>query len=270
VIRRIVLRNTELSVSRLGFGTASLHHLFGRRQREVLLKTALDEGVCHFDTAPLYGEGLAEQEIGRVLCGDRASITLSTKIGFTPARLMGNNLSLLYLHKAWINFTRSPFQALASDRRLDAGSITKVFEESLKSLRTDYVDLLLVHEPVSGEEEQIHQLRSLLQRWKDDGKILYVGLAGNAATCLRISAENDGFYDVMQVEDSHDHNPIVSNIFPQISYGYFRDIVEGRVELEARMQKALSSNQQGMLLFSTRSVLNLKNLINVYRELETT
>src|SRR2546429_8200098 len=71
LVNTIVLAGTTLSVSRLGLGTASLHHLLWSSERMQLLKTALDCGISHFDTARMYGEGLAERELGRFLTGGR-------------------------------------------------------------------------------------------------------------------------------------------------------------------------------------------------------
>ena len=61
------LQGTSITTSRLGLGTHSLHRLFAPAARRDLLARALDLGVLHFDTAPSYGDGLAEREIGRIL-----------------------------------------------------------------------------------------------------------------------------------------------------------------------------------------------------------
>src|SRR2546429_2511028 len=56
LVNTIVLAGTTLSVSRLGLGTASLHHLLWSSERMQLLKTALDCGISHFDTARMRSE----------------------------------------------------------------------------------------------------------------------------------------------------------------------------------------------------------------------
>jgi aryl-alcohol dehydrogenase-like predicted oxidoreductase len=58
------LAKTEIVTSRLGFGTARLHYL-APRERQALLAAAAELGVVHFDTAPAYGDGIAETELGR-------------------------------------------------------------------------------------------------------------------------------------------------------------------------------------------------------------
>ena len=64
-----LLQGTSLLTSRLGMGTAALHHLSTERARQSLLAAALYAGITHFDTAPMYGEGLAERSLGQFLRG---------------------------------------------------------------------------------------------------------------------------------------------------------------------------------------------------------
>lgn len=86
-MRSIILFNTSFTVSRLGFGTASLHHLLSSGDRQSLLETAFDHGFTHFDTAPLYGDGMAERELGKFLASKREKVTIGTKFGFPSISL---------------------------------------------------------------------------------------------------------------------------------------------------------------------------------------
>lgn len=52
-----------------------------------LLEHAFDQGIRHFDTAPLYGMGLAEEVVGRFARGRRGEITITTKFGLAPRAL---------------------------------------------------------------------------------------------------------------------------------------------------------------------------------------
>ena len=84
-MKRIPLPGTHLTLSRFSFGTASLHHLgaLGKQLRH--LRAALEAGFSHFDTAPLYGFGMAERALGRAF-GDARSeaVTIATKVGLYP------------------------------------------------------------------------------------------------------------------------------------------------------------------------------------------
>jgi len=55
-----MLPGTGLSVSRLSFGTATLHHHPTTAKRQAFLAAALDHGFTHFDTSPYYGFGMSE------------------------------------------------------------------------------------------------------------------------------------------------------------------------------------------------------------------
>ena len=74
--------------SRLGFGTSGLMgSAITTAGRLRLLEVALDEGITHFDTAPLYGAGLAEEMLGRFAKGKRHSVTITTKFGLLPRQI---------------------------------------------------------------------------------------------------------------------------------------------------------------------------------------
>ena len=71
--------------TRLGFGGAPLGNLgrvLGDAEAEGVVEAAWDEGLRYFDTAPLYGHGLSETRMGRVLAAKpRGEFLISTKVG---------------------------------------------------------------------------------------------------------------------------------------------------------------------------------------------
>jgi L-galactose dehydrogenase len=114
------LGDTSLKVSVLGFGASPLGDVFGTTDpsegfRAVHL--AIDEGINLFDVSPYYGLTLAEERLGMALAGRRNEVVLATKCG---------------------RYGESEFD-------FSAGRITKSLEESLRRLRTDYVDLFQAH-----------------------------------------------------------------------------------------------------------------------------
>src|SRR5258706_3548990 len=82
---RAIVGNTNLSVPRVGIGTAPLGNMFHAHtdaEADAVLASAAARGLRYFDTAPLYGHGLAEQPVGRAVAGlPRADGTVSTKGG---------------------------------------------------------------------------------------------------------------------------------------------------------------------------------------------
>lgn len=272
---RVTVPCTQLITSRLGFGTASLHHLPTAGQRLKLLATAFEHGFAHFDTAPMYGEGMAERTLGSFLAGGRRGhVTLCTKVGF-PARPISQAIpQLMYLEKAaYAALKRLGFPGQGRRRRsLTLRSVENSFTNSLRRLRTDAVDILFLHDPETHELPDIERLADWLARQKQCGRARYLGLAGRAAACVSIIRSVPGLFEVLQVEDSlhgHEADPVVSAGLPlQITYGYFRlamhsamphtlptaavphDILEG----------ALARNPFGILLVSTRKGSRLREL----------
>ena len=96
---QIILPGTGLQVSRLGFGTASLHHTLRSADRQKLLKSALEAGFTHFDTARMYGEGMAERELGKLLSAEmRQQVTIATKFGIPVSATLERLPYLIYYH----------------------------------------------------------------------------------------------------------------------------------------------------------------------------
>lgn len=115
---------TDLYVSRIGFGSASIGTLYSdvsEAQANETVHFALAQGITYIDTAPFYSERLVETRLGLGLAGiPRDSYVLSTKVG----RPDGTN---------------------AMD--FSADSVKRSIEGSLKRLRTDRIDILLIHDP---------------------------------------------------------------------------------------------------------------------------
>lgn len=164
----IPLGKTELSVSRIGLGTVK----FGRNQSvkypesfelpddkavRALLNCARDIGINLLDTAPAYG--ISEERLGKLLTGARKDWVICTKAGedFGISFKSGENES---------KFDFSP-EAL----RLSV-------ERSLRRLRTDYLDIVLIHS--DGNDSQIiheHQALHTLAGLKREGWIRAYGMS---------------------------------------------------------------------------------------------
>jgi 1-deoxyxylulose-5-phosphate synthase len=146
-----------LVVSELGLGTAA----FGSRNRipggqrdvDAIVGSALDLGVTLFDTAQSYGDerGVSESMLGKALEGRRAEAVISTK--FSPRR--GARVP-----PAW---------GAHGSRR----NIRVAVEESLRRLRTDWIDLYQIHapDPLTPVQETLAALDELVR----EGKVRYTG-----------------------------------------------------------------------------------------------
>ena len=270
-MRRTTLPGTSLEVSRLGFGTASLHHLLRRKDKEILLRTVLDSGITYFDTAPMYGEGIAERELGRFLGSARQRVTIATKIGFPSIAAFEHFPPLLYAHRALGKIGRRVVPGLWSyrPRSMTRRSVEQSLTRSLKALRTDWIDLLLVHEPEEKDIEPLLKLAGWLESQKASGRVRYLGLAGSVSSCLEVSRQTQGLFDVLQVEDSlaaHEADAVISAGWPlQITFGYLRGAADAQSGFDASavIKAALVRNGEGMVLVSSRDPNRVKILASI-------
>jgi D-threo-aldose 1-dehydrogenase len=136
----------------IGLGTAPLGGLFeatdGATARATV-ERAWQLGVRHFDTAPLYGSGLAEQRLGEALRShNREDYVISTKVG-----------RLLRPGAPDPAFKGAPGLAPIFD--FSGDGLRRSLAESLERLELDYVDIVLVHDPDEHLDEATAALDSL-------------------------------------------------------------------------------------------------------------
>ncbi len=201
---RVRLPGTGIEVSRLGFGTSALMSRVNRRDSLRLLETALDEGITHLDTARSYGFGEAELVLGDLLAGRRSRITVTTKVGILPPHCSLGLSAAKYVARGLLSVLpaaraslRRGAGGLIHSGRFDARSMSESLETSLRRLRTDYVDILLLHEP-SAEILATEEPWDFLRRVQCEGKVRHFGIAASPEV-----AENAPLYSaVMQLPNS--------------------------------------------------------------------
>jgi len=148
---------SELTVSRIGLGTWAMGGwMWGgtdEAQAIAAIHRALDLGINLIDTAPVYGFGLSEEIVGKALAarGRRDDVVIATKVG-----LEWDNQQ-----RVWRNATRQ--------------RIRQEIEDSLRRLRTDYIDLYQVHWP--DPDTPIEETAEELHRLYKEGKIRAIGVS---------------------------------------------------------------------------------------------
>ena len=189
------LAGTNVTTSVLGFGTAQLMARLSRRESVRLLEAAFDAGITHIDTARLYGYGEAERAVGDLLQGRRDRITVATKFGIVPPRrspvlrtAKAVARVITRVHPRMRQRLRAKAATLVSSGLFSPDAATRSVETSLRELRTDYLDLLLLHECRVTDLEAAGELRACLDRWVTEGKVRAYGIATDIETVVTARA----------------------------------------------------------------------------------
>jgi aryl-alcohol dehydrogenase-like predicted oxidoreductase len=191
------LGRTGLQVTQLGYGAMELRNaprgrLVDDQQAEHILRAVLDSGINYIDTSIDYG--VSEERIGRFIGDRRAEFYLASKCGCAVGDTAAGAPA------------RGP-----SPHVFTAANITAGVEQSLRRLRTDYLDVVQFHASPSPavlhDEGALDALLELQRR----GKVRFVGMSGtlpNLPDQIQM-----GVFDVFQIPYSavqSDHEDLVS------------------------------------------------------------
>jgi hypothetical protein len=174
----------------LAFGCGSLGTELGWRDSVRLVEAALQAGFRHFDTAPPYGAGQSERILGEVLASCRGQITLVSKAGIAHPRAAGALRALrklaLPVKRAlpglWSRAASQARESASPAARFAVADVQRSLDESLRRLRTDHLDALLLHEVF--EDALTPELGALLDDWLADGRVRALGTGTGVAQSL--------------------------------------------------------------------------------------
>jgi aryl-alcohol dehydrogenase-like predicted oxidoreductase len=179
------LGNSELQISRIGFGCMSLKP--GQSNSIQVLEAAVNAGINHFDTADLYEKGINEEQVGAALKPFRQKIILATKAG-NQWRQDGTG---------W-------------DWNPSKEYIMRAAEESLKRLQTDYIDLFQLHGGTI--EDPIDETIEAFERLKDQGKIRHYGISSIRPNVIREYIRRSAMVSVMMQVSLLDQRPLEESV----------------------------------------------------------
>ena len=144
----------SLSVSQIGLGCNNFGMRLDAAETAVVVHKALDVGITFFDTAESYGP--SEEYLGKALGSRRKDVVIATKFG-----------------------NRGTGAA--------AANIQRAVEESLRRLKTDYIDLYQQHRPDAGTP--VEQTLEALEALKQQGKVREVGCSNFDVSLLEKARE---------------------------------------------------------------------------------
>jgi len=154
-----IFGSANLKVSEIGFGGWGIGGNHGKsiaygptddNESIDALNTAYERGINFFDTSPLYGFGHSEKLIGEVFKNKRQNLIYATKVGY-------------------INYN--------GDQNFSPQFIEQSLNQSLKRLKTDYVDILQMHDVPLKTLQESNGLYEIMLLLKKKGKCRYFGIS---------------------------------------------------------------------------------------------
>jgi D-threo-aldose 1-dehydrogenase len=307
----IIVPGTGLVTGPLGFGCADLYREPSGSSRRRILDEAHAGGIRHFDVAPMYGLGLAERELGHFARARREQVVIATKFGISPtgiaqglAKVQGPVRRLFSTFPALRQRARSSAAGPASGRSgsllyrasgFDASAARRSLERSLRELGTDYVDLLLLHDPRPGEVHR-EDVCEYLEQARDLGLIRAWGLAGELEPMGRLADALPVKPSVLQVRsdllERRNGNAVAGSFATRITFGLLgrsiarivrhvtsepererawrarvgRDCADPEVVASLLLRLAVRENPRGVVLFSTIRTEHVRAAIEAVAE----
>jgi len=240
----VILGKTGLKATVAGLGCGGFSRIgiakYGEDHASGIVRFAYDEGVNFFDTAAAYG---TEGAVGKGLDGiPRSDYILSTKY---------------------------PYKRDAEWRKNAAAGLNKSLENSLKELRTDYVDIYHLHGVVAEDYPDVCELLlPAMRRAKEQGKIRFLGITElfgtDTAHDMLIKAVPDNLFDVVMVGYNILNPSAAKSVFPkaaEVDTGVLcmfavRSALSNPAQLHTDLNRIIEKGQAGEGLTAAKNALD--------------
>jgi aryl-alcohol dehydrogenase-like predicted oxidoreductase len=153
-VERVTLKHTELTVSRVCFGTMTFGGQTDEAAASRIVDRCLAAGINFFDTANVYNRGVSEAILGRILKGRRQQIVLASKV-------------------------RGRMGDAADESGLSRAAMLRAVDETLRRLGTDCIDIYYLHQP--DYAVPIEETFATMQELVRAGKVRYPATSNYAA-----------------------------------------------------------------------------------------
>jgi aryl-alcohol dehydrogenase-like predicted oxidoreductase len=189
-LQRRTLGRTGLEVTVLGYGAMELRGApigppITDEDARILLNRVLDEGINFIDTSIDYGR--SEELIGKFISHRRSEYVLASKCGCVP----GSGMGAEHVHTA--------------------DNIRKGVEHSLRTLKTDHLDLVQFHRSLNRQEFEAEGALAEVFTLREEGKVRFVGVSGVLPT---LDEQIDmGVFDEFQIPYSalqREHEDVIT------------------------------------------------------------
>ena len=175
-IRSVPLGRTKIKVTNFGLGSAQFGWMFApvpNAQATATFERAIELGIRFFDTSPLYGRGIAESRLGKVLPKlVRESFALSSKVGYAiePDDPVPDG--------------ESPVNPDFRGQDFSYDFAMRSLEGTLKRTGLSRLDILLIHDPDDQMEACLAGTYRAIRKLRDEGVIGAIGAGMNDAAKL--------------------------------------------------------------------------------------
>ena len=227
----VKLGNSDLEVSEICFGAWAIGGwMWGGTDEAAALRAldaAIDTGVTSIDTAAVYGFGLSEEIVGKAIQGKRDKVQIMTKYGLRWDDTSGD----FYFATKHNDGTPVNIHSYGGKE-----SIIKECEDSLRRLKTDYIDLYQQHWPdkTTPVEESMEALEQLIKQ----GKVRAVGGSNYSvedmarAHAIVPQASNQVPYSMVrrEIEDEIVPHCLTNNIGIVVYSPMQRGILSGKIK----------------------------------------
>jgi aryl-alcohol dehydrogenase-like predicted oxidoreductase len=243
------LGRSGVNIAPIGLGTVKLGRntdvkypaafdLPSDAQVEKLLETALDLGVNLIDTAPAYGS--SEARLGAFVAAHRERIVLATKAG-------------------------ERYENGRSTYDFSAKAITASVDNSLRNLRTDHIDILVLHS--NGEDEKILTQTDALEglaALKRGGKVRAAGISAKTEKGVALAAES---LDVIMTPFSQSDQSLAGALSKSHAAGLgvlaIKGLASGHLAAKAAIEFVLKQPFVDSLIIGTIDPAHLKAAVDV-------
>lgn len=286
------------TATQLGYGCSSLMGAMSRAESLAVLEAAFDAGIRHFDVAPMYGYGQAESVLGEFLARHPGQTTVTTKYGIPAAKrqgLIGLARSVARpVVKAMPGLKRRLTSAAAKatspgpKANFTAAEARESLERSLRDLKTDRIDIWLLHDATLADLHDEGLLR-LMQDNVAAGKIGAFGVGTDRPAIAEIATARPEYLPVVQFAWSVLDSPVPATKSFRIHHraltDNFRSLHQQLLGDNARcarwsglvgsdladpqalsalmLKAALLENPEGIVLFSSKRAAHIRNNVAV-------